>query len=74
MKLTEQQRKSYIEGGGNNCPVCNLRHLDIVGRDYDGNNIFEYVHCTTCDSYWTDVYTLNDVILEDEEESDEINN
>lgn len=52
--------QEYVEEGGNRCPKPSCKSSAIEGDSYDfeGNQIFQSVHCTECGSMWVDIYEL----------------
>ena len=65
MKLTQEQKKAYMEGGANLCPFC--KSADITGGsiDIDGREAWQEVSCNECNEQWRDVYKL--AFVEDSE-------
>jgi hypothetical protein len=58
MKLTQEQKKVYIENTGNICPFC--KSTDITGGsvNIEGREARQEVWCNECHGQWRDVYTL----------------
>jgi formate dehydrogenase maturation protein FdhE len=58
-KLTEDQKKAYMENAANLCPFC--KSPDITGGsvDIDGREAWQEVSCNECPGEWRDVYTLS---------------
>lgn len=66
MKLTEQERKDYLEGRGGRCPFCGSDSIDGGSLDVDGPEAYQEVSCNDCPGRWRDIYTLTNVVsLED---------
>lgn len=47
----------------NACPKCGSKAFDIVDRDSDAVNIWQYLVCDQCGESWTEEYTLTSVSL-----------
>ena len=45
----------------NACPKCGSEAFDIVDRQSDSTNIWEYLSCDECGESWTEEYTLTSV-------------
>jgi len=58
MKLTEEQKKAYLENAANLCPFC--QSPDITGGpvDINGREAWQEVSCNECHEQWRDVYAL----------------
>ena len=56
MKLTQDQKKQYMDGGANLCPFC--KSADISGGqvEIDGREAWQEVSCNECQGEWRDVY------------------
>lgn len=53
MKLTDEQKKKYIESGGDHCPYCGSKDIEGTGdRDADSNQI----ECLNCEKTWFDKF------------------
>ncbi len=57
-KLTEAQKKAYLENGGVNCPYCGSSDITSEDTDYFGASSSTRVLCSDCNRYWFDIYTL----------------
>ena len=60
-KLTDEQKKAYLQNGGNRCPDC--RNQDIEGGhiSIDPGVAWQPVKCNACYKRWVDIYKLIDV-------------
>jgi hypothetical protein len=64
VKLTEIQKKLYLEHRGLRCPVCESSQIDGQGIEFDSEDIAtEEVICLKCGSGWTDTYAITNVEL-----------
>jgi len=64
-KLTDEQKKEYLDSGGDFCPFCqsfNINTQDKCTEDYD---VHQLVTCGDCEAEWYDVYSVTDVITKD---------
>ena len=68
--LTAEQKEAYLEGGGNECPLCGHEKLTHGHMDGDGHVLWFDVECDSCKGTWWDTYTLTDVNLHNETEED----
>ena len=57
-KLTEEQKKDYIESDGSHCPFC--KSTGITAYDAFSDN-GQKIECEDCGETWIDVYKLVDV-------------
>ena len=60
-KLTEKQKKDYIESGGNKCPNCKSDNIEGGPFNTESSEAWQKVWCTDCHEEWTDVYKLTEV-------------
>ena len=68
MKLTEDQKKQYLEHGGYSCLYCESTNITSEPLDPDARCATAEVTCKACKKTWTDVYTLTHVIEANEGE------
>jgi hypothetical protein len=60
--MTKEQKKEYMDGGGNACPFC--KSLNIEGstdREFYGETQDHMIECLDCEKQWRDIYKLVDV-------------
>jgi len=67
LKLTEEQKKAYLEGGGGRCPACGSEDITGGSVEIEGGHAHQEVDCVDCDATWRDVYTLSGIQQDDEE-------
>jgi len=62
MRLSDEQKKAYIDAGGVCCPECDSS--DVEGRcvEVDAGRATQQMSCLSCAGQWTDVYALVDLI------------
>ena len=60
-KLTEQQKRDYIEGVGSECPFCADSGLIGGTIEIDSSIAWQPVECQGCKSTWNDEYTLTGI-------------
>lgn len=68
-KLTEEKQKEYVDNDGMTCPYC--EHNDIEGNgglSIEYNKVFQDVKCLECGKYWTDIYTLTGIHVDEKGE------
>lgn len=65
--MTKEQRETYIEGGGNFCPLC--ESADITGGAIMVEQLeaWQSVWCNECGAEWLDVYKFSHVQMEEKE-------
>lgn len=61
MELKEGFEKSYVESGGNHCPVCGSSDISSDRVEIDGSQGYGNVTCNKCNSTWTDIYRLTGI-------------
>ena len=61
MKLTNEQRKAYLQGEGASCPYCGVTDIEGQSVDIDTCHATQEVRCLECGEEWLDIYTLTDV-------------
>jgi len=59
--MTEEQKKEYLQGGGNHCPYCKSDNLSTGEKNFDDRYATVNVVCDDCAKEWTDIYTMTDV-------------
>jgi formate dehydrogenase maturation protein FdhE len=61
-KLTEEQKKYYLEHKGTECPVC---HSTKVAADHapyeDDGGAFQQCYCEDCAAEWLEILTLTGI-------------
>lgn len=61
--LSPQQIENYLTKTAHLCPSCGSDEITAEGFDWAwGNEVSQEVWCQRCNSRWTDVYKLSDVI------------
>ena len=70
-KLTEAEKKRYVEERYAHCPYCDGTSLD--GDSYEGslNEITQDMFCQDCSRSWTDVYRLHAIADDDSYSEDD---
>jgi transposase-like protein len=63
--MNKKQKEEYLSKGGVRCPYCNSDDLITMGTESYGTRMEERVECNNCKSFWTDVYILTDVLIEE---------
>lgn len=71
MPLTAKQRKDHIRGKGCSCPYCKSHEISADSPQTGDNDITERVECLSCGKTWTDIFTVTDIIEDDDEPSGE---
>lgn len=61
MTMTEEQKKEYLDNGGEYCPFCKRYTIQKVGEDFSKDTITMEMKCNACKETWTDTFTLTDV-------------
>ncbi len=58
--LTKEQKQTYIENGGLQCPHCESTDINAVSDDNydDSTNLIE---CNDCQEQWREIYTLTGI-------------
>lgn len=59
--ITEKQKKNYIENDLQ-CPICGLNRFDCSNISVDSKGASQDVRCRDCDSTWTDLYVLTNIV------------
>jgi hypothetical protein len=61
-QLTDEQKKKYIERGGNRCPFCDSDDIEGTrGVQTDSGCAWQDIRCCACNAEWQDIYTLTDI-------------
>jgi hypothetical protein len=61
-KLTDEQKRAYVQNGGNRCPFCTSYEIEGTGQvQTDAGYAWQPIKCLSCDEHWNDVYKLVDV-------------
>ena len=68
--MTKEQRETYIESGGTQCPMC--ESADITGGNVyvESLEAWQSVWCNECDAEWMDVYKLSHVEMDKKESTE----
>jgi transposase-like protein len=61
-RLTREEIRKYVEGGGLHCPYCGSTDMVILGRESDDDGLRQDVVCHGCGREWADWYTLTDIL------------
>jgi transposase-like protein len=57
--LSDEQKQTYIGGGGVYCPYCHSHN--ITALIFDGEGMCQPVRCEDCGKEWNDIYQLVDI-------------
>ena len=60
------RKRYYITNGDSSCPHCDSFSLKYGKVTPEHGKISQEVSCNNCLNIWTDIYTLTNVIFEDE--------
>jgi hypothetical protein len=63
--ITEKQRKDYVAGEYNGCPICGDYGIEGGPVEIDCNSAWQQCSCGKCEATWNDIYTLSDVELKE---------
>ena len=66
-RLTPEQKKAYVEKGGQYCPYCGSTNIEGGRFDAEWKEAWSEVSCADCDRTWTDEYLLVNVTETGEE-------
>jgi DNA-directed RNA polymerase subunit RPC12/RpoP len=55
-KLTAEQKKKYMNGGGNYCPYCSSKDIGGDRIESDSDSAWQVISCDNCNRCWTDIY------------------
>ena len=64
--LTPEQKKEYLEKGGQHCPYCHSTDIEGGTLDAEWNEAWAEVTCKNCGETWQDEYKLVDITEEGE--------
>jgi len=66
--LTTEEVRKYVQSDRVSCPYCGS--YDIAGGsiETDENRAYQKISCNACGAYWSDGYTLDSVLGQDDEE------
>ncbi len=56
-------KKRYMEANGGVCPDCGIDQIEGGSISIEDGKAFQNSQCLNCNTSWTDVYTLSDVII-----------
>lgn len=56
--ITKEQKEKYLEGGGNQCPVCLSGDIAAGEFNTDDSLVWRKVECEDCGAEWDDEYRL----------------
>ena len=61
--LTEEQKTTYLSGGGKRCPYCASSNI-VEGAVFDApaDPVGCEMSCDDCDRAWSNIYCLHDVV------------
>ncbi len=62
MKLTDEQKRVYINSGGVCCPFCGSGSIQGGFVEIDSGQATQPMHCPDCGHHWTDLYRLTAII------------
>ena len=57
-KLTEEQKRAYMQNTANLCPFCKSWDIEGSPIEADGRYAWQEATCSECQEQWRDVYTL----------------
>lgn len=60
-RLTDEEKKKYVEDGFNRCPFCSGFNVVAKSVDVDGRRGRSPVECRSCYRSWEDLWTLTGV-------------
>ena len=60
-KLTDEQKRDYIDNFGTRCPYCDSEEIEGGSWDLGVGQFWQNIVCHTCKKEWTDIYTLTAV-------------
>lgn len=60
-KLTPEQKKEYVENGGQHCPYCGSTAIEGGKFDAEWKEAWSEVSCPDCGRTWQDEYRLVDI-------------
>jgi transcription elongation factor Elf1 len=66
-KLTPEQKREYLERGGQHCPYCHGTDISGGTLDAEWNEAWAKVTCNGCGRTWQDEYKLVDITEEGED-------
>lgn len=64
IKLTDEQRKKYIESKGTKCPLCRSDQLEGSSIEIDAGYAWQPITCLDCKACWNDIYNLVDIQIQ----------
>lgn len=65
--LTPDQLKAYNDADASRCPYCLSVNIEADRIEVDGTAAYQPVKCGDCERTWTDGYTLNRILSDDDE-------
>jgi len=60
-KLTEKQKKEYINSGYSKCPNCKSEDIEGGHVEVNGASCWQPCFCHECNLEWNDIYTLSNI-------------
>jgi len=63
MSLSQDKKDKYVKSG-NCCPYCEGEEVTGDTWESDDNRVSRDMYCPECEKYWTDIYTLTEIIEE----------
>jgi hypothetical protein len=58
-KITEEQKRAYMQDAANLCPFCKSWNIEGGRLETDGRYAWQEATCKECRQQWRDVYTLS---------------
>jgi len=59
--LTEEQKKKYLEAGGNHCPFCGSEYFSGGPTEREKIEAWQTITCDLCRKKWDNIYILSDI-------------
>lgn len=68
MTFTKKQKKEYIDKHGNICPYCKSKGISYMDQPECAGKgkVEQEMECFACNKRWEDIYTLTNIIHEDD--------
>ena len=63
-EISAEQANTYVQEGGMHCPACGSEGIEGDFVTTGGGEASQGMRCLKCDARWTDIYTLNFVLID----------